>query len=154
MKKFNTKIGNSAVRAHIKQVQPGERPAAIDANATPKVRPHPPFKSLAEILREMNAERQSKRERFENAERKAPQWAQGIVQAEQAATRVTEGIVATMEFAETTGHRMESAMIVGYNLYRGKKLVLRGRPLYKIVEYLGAQHIWKDFSFTPQNQPD
>ena len=95
-------------------------------------------------IQKMEAARRKKLEQVHKAAQKAPAWAKGIVQAGEIQQRFHQCLEATMTFAKTTDRRVESS-VAGYNLYHRRKLILRQRHLWVIIDHLKAQHIWKEF---------
>jgi hypothetical protein len=76
---------------------------------------------------------------------KVPDWAQSIGKFQQASETFSRLRHNTEDFAETKGYKLRHAGSgFGYNLDSYGGPVLRGRPMFVIVEYLGAQDIWKD----------
>jgi uncharacterized membrane-anchored protein len=118
---------------------------ALQANKTPE-----PGQclSLRDIAKQVRAEREIRRKRKRTAAAKAaanaPAWAQRIWEAQRAHDRFWQLCLETMKFAETKGYDLGRSEYGGYDLRRDKSVVLRGRPMFKIVEYLGAQEIWED----------
>jgi hypothetical protein len=104
--------------------------------------------SMRECINIVNAKYEGRRQRSTTAAAKAaakaPAWAQRIWAAQQAADTFFKLYLETMKFAATKSYKLSQSMGGGYDLRRDRKMVLRSRPMFAIVEYLGAQHIWAD----------
>lgn len=109
--------------------------------------------SLMDILSTVRAQRESRRQRSTTAAAKAaakaPEWAQSIWKLQQAHDTFSRLFLETTKFAESKGYELGwAAGGTGYDLRHdrkgGRKRVLRGRPMFVIVEHLGAQHIWEN----------
>lgn len=113
--------------------------------------PVPPMvgKSLREVLAEVRAKDEAHRRSATSAASKlaskAPAWAQRIWKFEQTSAKFCRLFVETEEFAKTKGFKISPSWRGGHNLHDERKLVLRGRPLFAIVQHFGADNIWKDF---------
>jgi hypothetical protein len=104
---------------------------------------------MRECINIVNAKYEARRQRSTTAAAKAaakaPAWEQRIWAAQQAADTFFKLYLETMKFASTKGYQLKSSTGgEGYDLRRDRKPVLRSRPMFVIVEHLGAQHIWKD----------
>ncbi|MGO9443298.1 MAG: hypothetical protein ACLPXB_00820 [Thiobacillaceae bacterium] len=109
-------------------------------NATPPVA----GVSLCDALDMVRAWHEPRRQRLAELAAKAPAWAQRIGEADQNNNNLFRLYVETVKSAANKGYELFRPTVGGYNLRRGRKVLLEGRPLHLIVEYLGALNIWNE----------
>jgi|ERR1017187_303952 hypothetical protein len=127
------------------EIEESDKMKTQENTAPPMVSKSPLLDALNTVRARREARRQRSTTAAAKAAAKAPEWAQSIWELQQAHDTFSRLFLETTKFAETKGYELDWATGgTGYDLRRDRKLVLGSRPMFVIVEHLGAQHIWKD----------